>query len=204
METIQYSLKNSKFSIDINLYKGKNGDFSYQYKYNTQKTNDQKENYQKEHDEDLNKNIEILKNNFKTANDNIEKLKEKVKENNINLSNKTTDDDNDDKDVNDNHNIVEFDDKNKSDKNKSDKNNDKYDNYCKKVYGVRSCIFYEINPNIFEIRYLDKEKFNERIPRSQLYIYIPKLIAELYTVIIVEYLEKTHTNEIVAIHSPRA
>lgn len=194
METIQYSLKNSKFSIDINLYKGKNGDFSYQYKYNTQKTNDQKENYQKEHDEDLNKNIEILKNNFKTANDNIEKLKEKVKENNINLSNKTTDDDNDDNDDNVNCDIEELD----------NKNNSKYDNYCKRVYGVRSCIFYEINPNIFEIRYLDKEKSNERIPRSQLYIYIPKLIAELYTVIIVEYLEKTHTNEIVAIHSPRS
>lgn len=168
METIQYSLKNSKFSIDINLYKGKNGDVSYQYyKYNTQKENDKTTDKSKDKTTDESEGHSTV----------VEDLKKNIETSFIN-------------EVNNFKDKIKF--------------NDDYDDYCRNVYGVRSCIFYETNPDVFEIRYLDKNKTNHIINRSKLYIYIPKLIEELYTVVIVEYLEKTHTNEIVAIHSPRA
>ena len=81
-----------------------------------------------------------------------------------------------------------------------EKEDKKYDDYSKKLYGKRSCVFLEISQGIFQQRFLD-ERQNNIIYKSDFYNLIPNLIQENYTVIIVETTTKNY-KEIVAIHLP--
>lgn len=89
----------------------------------------------------------------------------------------------------------------------TDKSKDLYnifDEYCLNIYGKKTCIFIEIASDVFQVRFLDKNKTNStynNIKRSQFYVDIPKLVEKTYTVIIVENIKLTNTKEIVAIHS---
>lgn len=81
--------------------------------------------------------------------------------------------------------------------------NNIFDKYCLDVYGKKTCIFFEISNDLFEMRFLDditNKNFNN-IKRSNFYIKIPTLVEKSYTVIIVENIQITNTKEIVAIHS---
>jgi len=82
--------------------------------------------------------------------------------------------------------------------------NNIFDEYCLNIYGKKTCIFFEIASDVFQVRFLDKNKTNHtynNIKRSQFYVDIPKLVEKTYTVIIVENIKFTNTKEIVAIHS---
>jgi hypothetical protein len=82
--------------------------------------------------------------------------------------------------------------------------NNIFDEYCLNIYGAKTCIFFEIASNLFQVRFLDKNKTNSiynNIKRSRFYIDIPNLVEKTYTVIIVENIPFTNTKEIVAIHS---
>lgn len=72
------------------------------------------------------------------------------------------------------------------------------------IYGNRTCIFFEISKDVFQLRYLDNT-VNTTVNRSEFYIKIPTLVEKLYTVIVVEKIIQDSNNsnmEIVAIHSP--
>jgi hypothetical protein len=82
--------------------------------------------------------------------------------------------------------------------------NNIFDEYCLNIYGKKTCIFFEIASDVFQVRFLDKNKTNStynNIKRSQFYVDIPTLVEKSYTVIIVENIPFTNTKEIVAIHS---
>jgi hypothetical protein len=80
--------------------------------------------------------------------------------------------------------------------------NNIFDKYCLDIYGEKTCIFFEIALDLFQIRFLDKKNSTySNINRSQFYVNIPKLVEKTYTVIIVENIPFTNTKEIVAIHS---
>jgi hypothetical protein len=80
--------------------------------------------------------------------------------------------------------------------------NNIFDKYCLDIYGKKTCIFFEISNDLFEMRFLDvTSKSFDNIKRSNFYINIPKLIEKAYTVVIVENIQITNTKEIVAIHS---
>ena len=87
---------------------------------------------------------------------------------------------------------------------KSKDSNNIFDEYCLNIYGEKTCIFFEIASDVFQVRFLDKNKTNRtynNIKRSHFYVDIPKLVEKRYTVIIVENIKFTNTKEIVAIHS---
>ena len=80
--------------------------------------------------------------------------------------------------------------------------NNIFDKYCLDIYGEKTCIFFEISHDLFEMRFLDvTDKNFNNIKRSNFYINIPKLVEKAYTVVIVENIQITNIKEIVAIHS---
>jgi hypothetical protein len=85
-------------------------------------------------------------------------------------------------------------------KTSDDNKNAIFDKACLDIYGNRTCIFFEISKDIFQLRFLDNTK-NKIINRQEFYIQIPSLLEKLYTVILVEKIEDLNM-EIVAIHSP--
>ena len=75
-----------------------------------------------------------------------------------------------------------------------------FDKPCLDIYGNRTCILFEISKDVFQLRFLDKNR-NKMVNRTEFYIQIPTLVEKLYTVIVVEKIENLNM-EIVAIHSP--
>jgi hypothetical protein len=81
-----------------------------------------------------------------------------------------------------------------------DEKNAIFDKPCLDIYGNRTCIFFEISKDIFQLRFLNNNK-NRIVNRKEFYIQIPSLLEKSYTVIVVENIEDLNM-EIVAIHSP--
>ena len=87
-------------------------------------------------------------------------------------------------------------------KNKGQENTRLYDDYCKNMYGDRTCMLIK-DPNIglYEVRMLDKiENDTTTTSKKYLHVLIPNLLKYRYTVIIVEKICDAY--EILAIHLP--
>jgi hypothetical protein len=79
------------------------------------------------------------------------------------------------------------------------------------LYGEKTCILFELENNLYQLRYLNKNTA-KNINKNDFYIQIPTLVESSYTVVVVEnikYVNKKDVNkkdvnkkEIVAIHSP--
>ena len=83
--------------------------------------------------------------------------------------------------------------------------NNNHDKHCVERYGIHTCIFFQIEPNKYEIRMLDKIVRNQQtdtyvIQKDALCNMIPLLSQHTYTVIIVEKFDSIP--EIVAVHLP--
>lgn len=83
----------------------------------------------------------------------------------------------------------------------STKLNNTFDKHCLETYGNKTCILFELDDGTIEIRLLDN-KPNTYIRKNKLYIVIPSLLEKLYTVVLVQTIQKTNAKEIVAIHFP--
>ena len=88
--------------------------------------------------------------------------------------------------------------------------NNIFDKHCIEAYGEKTCILFELDDDNIEIRLLDKGEEPtgsagyqlKYTRRNKLYIIIPSLLEKLYTVVLVQMIQKTNTKEIVAIHFP--
>jgi hypothetical protein len=67
---------------------------------------------------------------------------------------------------------------------------------CIAKYGLKSCILYEKNENVYESRVLDNSLDNKYINKYECAELIPNLLKQKYTIIIIE------NQEIVAVHLP--
>jgi hypothetical protein len=82
-----------------------------------------------------------------------------------------------------------------------------FDKHCLELYGEKTCIIFELENGLYQLRYLntideitiDKAK---NINKNDFYIQIPTLVESLYTVVVVEHIKDIGKKEIVAIHSP--
>jgi hypothetical protein len=75
-----------------------------------------------------------------------------------------------------------------------------YDTECKERYGTKTCILLE-NKGKFEMRLLDGRKSTFGfVAREHLYEFVPKMLLEKYTVVIVE--SNNDNREITAVHLP--
>jgi hypothetical protein len=83
----------------------------------------------------------------------------------------------------------------------STKLNNIFDKHCLETYGNKTCILFELDDGTIEIRLLDN-KPNTYTRKNKLYIVIPSLLEKLYTVVLVQMIQKTNAKEIVAIHFP--
>jgi len=83
----------------------------------------------------------------------------------------------------------------------STKLNNIFDKHCLETYGNKTCILFELDDGTIEIRLLDN-KPNTYTGKNKLYIVIPSLLEKLYTVVLVQIIQKTNAKEIVAIHFP--
>jgi hypothetical protein len=82
------------------------------------------------------------------------------------------------------------------------KPNNIFDKHCIETYGEKTCILFELDDDNIEIRLLDNLYQLKYTRRNKLYIIIPTLLEKLYTVVLVQIIQKTNTKEIVAIHFP--
>jgi hypothetical protein len=81
-----------------------------------------------------------------------------------------------------------------------------FDKHCLELYGEKTCILFELENNLYQLRYLNKNTA-KNINKNDFYIQIPTLVESSYTVVVVENIKdinKKNINkkEIVAIHSP--
>jgi predicted transcriptional regulator len=75
-----------------------------------------------------------------------------------------------------------------------------YDTECKERYGSKTCILLE-NQNIFEMRLLDvMQTAHAVVERDKLFEFVPKMLLQKYTVVIVE--NNNENKEITAVHLP--
>lgn len=73
---------------------------------------------------------------------------------------------------------------------------DIYDGECRERYGSKTCILFESNGK-FNTRFLDcQTSLCPEVKKNELFIYVPQLIGEKYTVVIVE------NKGITAVHLP--
>ena len=89
----------------------------------------------------------------------------------------------------------------------STKLNNIFDKHCLETYGNKTCILFELDDDTIEIRLLDKlyqlKLYQLKYTgKNKLYIVIPSLLEKLYTVVLVQMIQKTNAKEIVAIHFP--
>lgn len=82
-----------------------------------------------------------------------------------------------------------------------------FDKHCIEFYGEKTCILFHLDLSTIEIRLLDKIKYNKDyqttyIDKKLLYNEIPSLLKKNYTVVLIEYIPNTKTNEITSIHLP--
>ena len=89
----------------------------------------------------------------------------------------------------------------------STKLNNIFDKHCLETYGNKTCILFELDDDTIEIRLLDKlyqlKLYQLKYTgKNKLYIVIPSLLEKLYTVVLVQIIQKTNAKEIVAIHFP--
>lgn len=84
----------------------------------------------------------------------------------------------------------------------STKLNNIFDKHCLETYGNKTCILFELDNDTVEIRLLDNNAKNTYTGKNKLYIVIPTLLEKLYTVVLVQMIQKTNAKEIVAIHFP--
>lgn len=83
----------------------------------------------------------------------------------------------------------------------------KFDNYCIKAYGEKTCILFQIDDfkRKYEMRYMDKIINNENgtvyTNKDQFYKIIPDKLQNKYTVVIVEKIIDGE-NDIIAVHVP--
>ena len=80
--------------------------------------------------------------------------------------------------------------------------NDIFDQDCIETYGKKTCILFDLDDDNIEIRLLDNIYQLKYTRKNKLYNIIPSLLEKLYTVVLVEKIQKTNTKEIVAIHFP--
>lgn len=80
--------------------------------------------------------------------------------------------------------------------------NDIFDQDCIETYGRKTCILFDLDDDNIEIRLLDNIYQLKYTRKNKLYNIIPSLLEKLYTVVLVEKIQKTNTKEIVAIHFP--
>lgn len=73
---------------------------------------------------------------------------------------------------------------------------DKFGINCKQMYGLKTCILYEIKENLFSVKILDKNGNIDNIDRNIFYKFIPEMINRNYTVVIIE------NEEITTVHHP--
>jgi len=83
-------------------------------------------------------------------------------------------------------------------------NTNLFDKYCMELYGYKTCILFYIDLNNIEVRLLDRINYDPvtYITKKTLYNEIPNLLKKNYTVILVEKLLNSNTNEITTIHLP--
>ena len=84
----------------------------------------------------------------------------------------------------------------------STKLNNIFDKHCLETYGNKTCILFELDNDTVEIRLLDNLYQLKYTGKNKLYIVIPSLLEKLYTVVLVQMIQKTNAKEIVAIHFP--
>jgi hypothetical protein len=78
-----------------------------------------------------------------------------------------------------------------------------HDEYCRKMYGERSCLLVDMNgeEKLYEVRMLDKlDQRSTTTSKKYFHTLIPNLLKFKYTVIIVEMIENNY--EIMAVHLP--
>ena len=84
----------------------------------------------------------------------------------------------------------------------STKLNNIFDKHCLETYGNKTCILFELDNDTIEIRLLDNLYQLKYTGKNKLYIVIPSLLEKLYTVVLVQMIQKSNAKEIVAIHFP--
>jgi hypothetical protein len=76
-----------------------------------------------------------------------------------------------------------------------------FDSECYNRYGPKTCLLVETQKNIYKLRLLDNANCTkEYVQKSAFYEFIPLMLMQRYTVVIVEKFEKI--DEITAIHLP--
>ena len=81
-----------------------------------------------------------------------------------------------------------------------------FDKHCLESYGEKTCIIFELENDLYQLRYLNQNT-TKNINKNDFYIQIPALVESLYTVVVVENIKDVNKKdvskkEIVAIHSP--
>jgi hypothetical protein len=76
-----------------------------------------------------------------------------------------------------------------------------FDKHCFELYGEKTCILFELENNLYQLRYLNKNT-TKNINKNDFYIQIPTLVESSYTVVVVDNIKGIGKKEIVAIHSP--
>lgn len=84
-----------------------------------------------------------------------------------------------------------------------------FDKHCLELYGEKTCIIFELENGLYQLRYLNtidttigKTCTTKNINKNDFYIQIPTLVESSYTVVVVDHIKDTCKREIVAIHSP--
>lgn len=76
-----------------------------------------------------------------------------------------------------------------------------FDKHCFESYGEKTCILFELENELYQLRYLNKNT-TKNINKNDFYIQIPTLVESSYTVVVIENIKDVNKKEIVAIHSP--
>ena len=71
--------------------------------------------------------------------------------------------------------------------------NDIFDKHCIETYGEKTCILFELDNDNIEMRLLDNIYQLKYTNRNKLYTIIPSLLEHLYTVVLVQIIQKTNT-----------
>lgn len=75
-----------------------------------------------------------------------------------------------------------------------------FDIECIQRYGEKTCLLHQIDSLLFQVRVLDKDIPYHIVERDYFHILIPKMLAQKYTVVIIEQVDCE--NDITAVHLP--
>ena len=70
-----------------------------------------------------------------------------------------------------------------------------FDKHCLELYGEKTCILFELENNLYQLRYLNKNTA-KNINKNDFYIQIPTLVESSYTVVVVENIKDINKKNI--------